>query len=205
MALDSVLYEAERWGIVVARRSILDGEPIAHASATHRAFIYADPSVTDPHKRLIPVVVWDDGTSVRTCCPQALLHEIVHAVVWRRTGLAPNEQSDLMNVGLEVEALKRLGMRWAEWSRRFIITPVPCGEHRVRRWHATPPRTRAAILDLSRLWLTDVGLMKAGCPTYVRSYSPDVQEFIADAACLRTERIDALRGKRTPIFPPVQA
>lgn len=192
MALDSVLEEAQRWGIRVELRRIDPTEEITFPAPRHRAFL----TKVDGHPR----VIWGDQTTVRRFCPQALMHEVAHAIVWRRTGLRPDQQSDLINVALEHEAIARLGLEWSGWSRSFVITPE-------RRWDGTTPKGRAALLEVSRLWLQDVGILRAGRPTYTRGFTPRMLELVERAVELRDGR--ALRVRFTknqlrahPVLPP---
>jgi hypothetical protein len=155
--LDRVLAEAMRWDVVVrfvpwfCRNS--DRHGVVHTAPTHLWGIDADMSV-----------VWSiaqkrEDHRTAAC---GLLHEVLHAMLWRRIGVPPCDHDEVGPMRwLEHEAARRLRLPgYAEWMRPFAI-----GENRT--WPCLSSGEKRAMLRRARDDASALGLVDAdGRPIY---------------------------------------
>lgn len=162
-AFQRALKECDRWGVPVIRVDPKDPK----ASGYHSK--YEAPTFNAWLDDEFCVLFWaEEGEAPLQAA--ALIHEMAHAVIWRETGLNPDQcEEDIHLLALEREACRRIRGDWKQWMHVFQVLGPELGS--TQDWPASTTMERHRILAKSLKWLEGEGLMKDGKPTYRQKYS----------------------------------
>lgn len=153
--LSPILRECSRWGIGVKLLGRVDhvakekDHGIRFGAPMHFGGITEDESIVFEPR------TWEREPGMDAC---ALIHEMVHVIMWRRTDITPARHEELEMLALEAECWRRLRLSNGAWMRDY---GVDGGE-----WPELSLVRRGRILATSRRYLTELGLMRDGKPTY---------------------------------------
>ena len=157
--LQRVVREAERWGVKV------DIMPVVLDRAYEAPFNQG--GITEAKD-----IVWhvDDSGPVDAA---ALVHDLSHVVVWRKTDLTPDNQDEDAILALDYYVCRKLKLPWGEWMKTYS-PPVVGSANRPGLWADTPIVERRRLMALSRSWLEERGIMRNGKPTYGKTRREDL-------------------------------